>query len=282
MIRRLLVMAALGMAALPAALHAQDYTPTAPLPLGDTLLSLPSSQIPSVGTWEVKFTHRFNESVDDGGFHSLFGLDSSADVTFGASFSIRRDLQVTILRSNTNDTIETAAKFVVLRQAPSMPISIALRGGLDLRTEENLGDRTSVFAQAILSRQFGRRAEISILPTYVTNAGRAVAGDESVALFDGAFNVPIGIAIMIRPPLAIVAELIPPNQDLPDNMKADLGWAIGLKRNVGGHWFEILLTNSNSTLTDQPLTSTFQGTPLDANELHLGFNIERRFGRRRR
>ncbi|HEX7153901.1 MAG TPA: DUF5777 family beta-barrel protein [Thermoanaerobaculia bacterium] len=265
------------------ALQAQEeYRPVSPLPMGDTLLSLPSSQIPGMGTWEVKFTHRFNESIDnEDAINSLFGLDSNADVTFGVSYALRRDLQFTLLRSNANDTLEGAVKFVVFRQAPSVPLSIALRGGANVRTEDNLDDRNSLFAQAIVSRQFGRKAELTILPTYVTNAGRAVAGDTSVALFDGAFNVPIAFAYMLRPPLAVIAEIIPPNQDLPEGIDADLGWAVGIKRAIGGHWFEVMLTNNNSTLTDQPITSTYQGTPFDAGELHIGFNIERRFGRRR-
>src|SRR5688572_8800871 len=124
---------------------AQDASPYAPirkLPVGDWLLSLPSTGIPSQGTWEVKFSHRFNQSLDQGGLsdqlHSLFGLDTNADVVFGASYALRRDLQLSVMRSNTNDTIEAAAKFVVLQQAPAVPFSISLRGGTDWRTERDL------------------------------------------------------------------------------------------------------------------------------------------------
>ncbi len=264
---------------------ASPYAPIRKLPLGDWLLTLPSTGIPSQGTWEVKFSHRFNQSLDQGGLsdqiHSLFGLDTNADVVFGASYALRRDLQLSVMRSNTNDTVEAAAKFVVLQQAPAVPFSISLRGGTDWRTERNLDDRVSFFAQAIVSRQFGRRAEVFVLPTFATKAGRAVTGDTSGALFKNAFNVPVGAAITIRPALFLVAELTPPNQDLPDEMDADLGWAIGIKRQIGGHWFEILLTNSQSSTADQYVTSTFQGSPLDSGDIHLGFNIERRFGRRR-
>ena len=270
-------------------LFAQDdsYRPLGRLPIGDTLLSLPSPQIPGQGTWEVKFTHRFNQSLTDGSledqWHSLFGLDSNADVVFGASWAIRPHLQLSLNRSNTNDTVEGAAKFVVLQQAPSVPASLTLRGGAAWRTERNLDDRTSFFIQAIASRQFADgKGEIFILPTFVTKAGRAVAGDTSVALFENAFNVPIAFAWRIKPPLMIVAELVPPNQDLPDELDADFGWSLGIKRAIGGHWFEILVTNNQSTLTDQTVTSTYQGSPLQLDDVKLGFNIERRFGRRRR
>jgi hypothetical protein len=266
-----------------AAFAQEQYVPVVPLPLGDTLLSLPTSHIPTDGTWEVKFTHRFNQSIDQGSFsdrvHSLWGLDSNADVMFGASWTLRQDLQFSLMRSNAMDDLELAAKYVVVQQAPAMPFSVALRAGGDWRTERDLEDRGSVFAQLVLSRQFGKRAELFVIPTYATNAGRAVAGTQSQALFRHATNVPVGIAVMVRPALSVVAELIPKNHDLPDGIKADPAWALGLKRAIGGHYFEILLTNSNATLVDQYVSSTYQGSPLNKSDLHLGFNIERRFGK---
>src|SRR5712664_1973875 len=239
-------------------LRAQDnpYTPTRPVPLGDALLSLPTSHIPTEGTWEVKFTHRFNQSIDQGSFsdrvHSLWGLDSNADVGIGLSYVITRDLQATFMRSNVSDDIESSLKYVVVQQAPAIPFSLAMRGGMDWRTERDIVDRTSFFAQAIISRQFGGHAEVFLIPTYVTKAGRAANGTTSSALFKHAFNVPVGAAVIIRPGLSVVAELIPKNRDLPSSANGgDFGWALGLKRAIGGHYFEILLTNSNATHADQ-------------------------------
>jgi hypothetical protein len=276
----------LCLAALPLLAQEDPYKPVSRLPMGDQYLSLPAPTLPSAGTWEIKFSHRFNQSIDEGSFgdraNDLFGLDSGADVNFGVYYTLRRHLQVSVARSNTNDTYEAAAKWVFLQQAPSVPANISLRGGVDWRTEDGLGDRTSWFAQAIVSRQFGRKLELFALPTVVTNAGRAVDGDTSVALFDHAFNMPVGVAYMIRPQLAVIAEVVPPNQDLPAGVDSDLGWAFGIKRNIGGHWFEVLLTNSQSTTVDQYTSSTFQGSPLHSGDLRLGFNIERRFGGRRR
>ncbi|HEY8133528.1 MAG TPA: DUF5777 family beta-barrel protein [Thermoanaerobaculia bacterium] len=279
---RLSVISCLLLVALSAS--AQDrYTPVTPLPMGDVLLSLPSSHMPSRGTWEVKFTHRFNQSLDQGSFsdriHSLYGLDSNADVGLGLSYVARRDLQFSVYRSNALDDIEVGAKYLAFQQAPAIPFSAALRVGGDWRTERDITNRTSAFAQAILSRQFGHRLEITVIPTYVTEAGRAVSGNASVALFKNAFNVPVGLAYMITQSQAVVAEVIPKNHDLPSDMRGDYGWAAGLKSVIGGHYFEILITNSNATHADQYVTSTYMGSPLRRGDLHLGFNIERRFGR---
>jgi hypothetical protein len=287
MIRRSAAACLLLFASSLAALAQENsYTPIRTVPLGDALLSLPTSHIPSEGTWEVKFTHRFNQSIDQGSFsdrvHSLWGLDSNADVGIGLSYVITRDLQATFMRSNVNDDIESSLKYVVVQQAPAIPFSLALRGGMDWRTERDIIDRTSFFGQAIVSHQFGGRAEVFLIPTFVTNAGRAVNGTASTALFKHAFNVPVGAAVMIRPGLSVVGELTPKNRDLPSTMRGgDFAWALGLKRAIGGHYFEILLTNSNATHVDQYVTSTYQGTPLNKSDIHLGFNIERRFGSRK-
>ena len=283
MIKRVLAGAIALFITLP--LVAQDVRPAAKLPVGEQLLTLPSPHIPTQGLWEIKFTHRFNQSLTRGSFsdqlQTLFGLDTNADVTFGASYALRRNLNVSLARSNTNDTLEAAARYVMLEQAPAMPITLALRGGFALRTEKDLGDRESLFAQAIVGRRIGEKLELYALPTFVTNAGRAVTGDGSGAMFEHAFNIPLGAVYMMRPRLGVVVELIPPNGDLPNGLSADLGWAVGLKRAIGGHWFEVLLTNSQATTADQYVTTTFQGSGLNAGDVKLGFNIERRFGRRR-
>jgi hypothetical protein len=266
----------------PMAFAQDQYTPVAPLPLGDVLLSLPTSHMPDRGTWEVRFAHRFNQSIDEGeAIYSLFGLDSGANVTMGLSYVPRRDWQLSLQRSNILDTIELTAKYLALQQSPAIPLTLALRAGADFRTERNLDDRVSPFVQAIVSRQFGSRLAIYAMPTFVTDAGRAASGDTSGALFEHAVNVPVGVAWMFRPATTLILEVVPPNSDLPDDLDSDPGWAFGIKRALGGHYFEILLTNNNATTADQYISSTYQGGQLRWGDLQVGFNIERRFGRRR-
>jgi len=256
-----------------------QYTPMQPIPVGDILLTLPSSHMADANTWEVRFSHRFNQSVDGNGIHSLFGLDSGANVGLGLSYVPFRDLEVALMRQSTLETYEGAVKYGVIQQARALPVSAAVRVGVDWRNARNLDDRSSLFAQAIVSRQFGGRFDIYVVPTWVTKAGRVVSGNKSVALFDRAFNVPVGALVQIMPGLSVVGELIPTNRDLPRDLKSDLGWSLGIKRAIGGHLFEILLTNSNGMTTDQYISSTYNGAPLRTRDKRLGFNIERRWGK---
>src|SRR5712691_7726311 len=100
MTRQLLPSALCLLFAAVAAAQTNAYTPMTPIPLGDTYLSLPSSHIAGNGSWEIKFTHRFNQSLDQGSLsdrlHSLWGLDSNADVGIGLSYAIKPDLQFSL------------------------------------------------------------------------------------------------------------------------------------------------------------------------------------------
>jgi hypothetical protein len=253
--------------ALPAAAQ-QPRQP--PLRLGETLLNLPTPRVLTDGRWEVRFTHRFSQPINEGDVHSLWGLDLSADIGLGLAYSVNEDLMVSIFRTDVQDNVEAAVKYVVLRQ-PNQPISAAVRAGADWKTERGIQDRLSAFAQAVLSRRLGQKAEVFVLPTYVSNTD----------LFDEVFNVPVALAWSIYPHLSLIVEVIPENADLPDSIDSSFGWSVGLKRAIGGHYFEILLSNTRATHVDQYAPSAFGGG-LEAGDVHLGFNIERRFGTRLR
>jgi hypothetical protein len=241
-----------------------------PLRLGETLINLPSQRVLNPGGWEIRFTHRFSTPINAGDAHDLWGLDSSADVGIGLSYAPVRNLQFALYRTDVLDDFEASVKYAAIRQ-DRLPFSASVRAGVDVRTERNVEDRTSAFAQVVLARQFGQKAEVFVIPTYVTNAD----------LFDTAFNTPVGVAWTVRPALSLILEIIPENTDLPDDVDSSLGWTVGLKRAIGGHWFEVLLSNTRATHVDQYVPSTFLGQGLAAGDIHLGFNIERRFGGRR-
>ncbi len=266
-------------AATALAQQANQYTPLQPIPVGDILLTLPSSHMADAHTWEVRFSHRFNGQIDGNGVHSLFGLDSGANVGIGLSYVPVRDFEIAFMRQSTLETYEGTVKYALMQQARAIPFSAAIRAGIDYRNARSLDDRSSYFAQAIVSRQFGSRFDVYAVPTYVTKAGRVVNGNTSAALFDHAFNVPVGALVQVMPGLSLVGEVIPSNRDLPSSLKADLGWSIGIKRAIGGHLFEVLLTNSNGMTADQYISSTYNGAPLRSRDKRLGFNIERRWGK---
>lgn len=247
--------------------------PLPPLRVGETLLNLSTPRLLPEKTWEVRFAHRFSQPVNDGDVHSLWGLDSSADIGIGLFYSPTKRIQLGVFRSDVLDNYELSLKALVFEQSDTTPLSAGFRVGGNFRTEEEVDDGASAFAQAILSKQFAEKFEIFVLPTYVSNAPVSESHQ-----FEHAFNLPIGFAYMMNRYLSLIVEVIPENSDLPDGFDSDFGWAIGLKRAIGGHYFEILFANSRATHVDQYTTSAFLGSGLELGDAHLGFNIERRFG----
>jgi len=70
-------------------------------------------------------------------------LDSNADVGIGFSMSSAAICRRRSCASNASDDIESSLKYVVVQQAPAIPFSLAVRGGMDWRTERDVVDRTS-------------------------------------------------------------------------------------------------------------------------------------------
>ncbi|HUP65517.1 MAG TPA: DUF5777 family beta-barrel protein [Thermoanaerobaculia bacterium] len=250
------------------------HTPFPPLHLGETLLNLPSPRTLTARQWEIRFAHRFSQPINDGDVHSLWGLDSSADIGIGLTWGATDRLQLFVYRTDVLDDYELGAKLLIFEEAPAVPFSLAVRGGADIRTDPTVDNRTSAFVQGIVSKRFGD-FELFVIPSVITNA--PIDGDRR---FDWVANVPIGIAWVFQPEWSLILELIPENRDLPEDLNSSIAWAAGIKRAVGGHFFEIILTNSRATHVDQYLTSTLLGSGLEGGDVHLGFNLERRFGGR--
>lgn len=241
-----------------------------PMRTGEFYVNMPTPRTVAPGQWEVRFTHRFSEPINEGDVHSFWGLDSSADIGIGLLYAPVENLEVGVFRTDVLDDYEVYGKYVLFPQSSTRPLSLAGRAGFDYRSEEGLDERFSPFAQLIVSRQIGKTLELFATPTYM-------AGD---ATFEHAFNVPLGVVWGFRQNLMLIAEIIPANSDAPDDADADIGWTIGLKRAIGGHFFEILLSDTRATHVDQYVTSSPLGG-IDSGDIHLGFNIERRFGGRR-
>jgi hypothetical protein len=249
---------------------AQGARSQPPLRLGDSLLNLPTDRTLTAGTWDLRFTHRFAQPINEGDVHSFWGLDGAADIGIGLAYGYRPNLQFAVFRSDVLDDLELSAKYAAVRQSETFPLSVAARGGVNWKTERGLDRRLAPFVQVIVARQISPRIEIFATPTF---SSRGID-------YDSAFNVPLGAAWAIRPNLFLIAEVIPENSDAPGELHPGVAWAVGLKRAIGGHFFEVLLTDSRATHVDQYVASVPLGG-IREGDVHLGFNIGRRFGGRR-
>lgn len=265
--RRLLPAAAVALLLATGPLASQEPAPYEPVPrdaLGSRLINLPTPYTVPARTLEVTFTHRFQQPANDGGAHDLWGLDGGADTGIGLAYGLTEHLDVSLYRVSFQEDFELAGKFLVLEQAPRVPLTLAVRAGADLLRREGVEDSTRPFVQLLLARRLAPGVNLLLSPSWVADT----------PLLKDAFNVPLGITFGLPRRYLLEIELIPKNRDLD---ASEAAWHLALSKALGGHVFEIVLGNSRATTVDQALGGD-SAAGFESGDLRLGFNIVRDFG----
>src|SRR6266545_155945 len=259
---------ALALAALlvPGASFAQDQPQEAerpePNPLGTRLIDTPTPFTIGSRRVELLFSHRFQQTVQDGDSHNLWGMDGGADVGIGLGLGVTRHLDLAVLRSSFQENFELSAKYLVAEQSPRVPLSLGLRVGADLLRREGIEDADRPFIQLLLARELVPGVSLVLSPAWVRDTPR----------LRDAFNVPVGITFPIHDSL-IEIEWIPANRDLDESEDA---WHVAISKQIGGHIFEVLAGNSRGTTVDQYLGGD-SAAGFKAGDVRLGFNLIRDF-----
>jgi len=231
--------------------------------LDDRLINLPTHKTVGYGTLEVVFTHRFSQTVDDGDFQNLYGLDSAADIGLGLTLGFAPSWEAGIYRSSFQKQWELGLKWSALRQGSSSPIGLGIRFGGGYRTADGIDDRATGFVQVTLSRRLSPSLDIFLVPMYASDTPS----------LNNAVNVGAAVALRLPKRWDLFVEAIPPNGDVDG---ANLAWAVGLNKRIKGHSFMLYLGNSRATTADLLAGSDLPGG-FDTSDVRLGFNLIRRF-----
>jgi Membrane bound beta barrel domain (DUF5777) len=243
-------------------------------PEGPRIINLPSADVPAKGVLGVFFTHRFAQALGDSDYQSLFSFDSGADIGIGLSYSPLDVLELSLDRTSAQDDYELAAKIRLVPFAPGRPFALALRVGGNARTEEDIEDRTGVFAQGIASVAIGRRVRVTAIPTYVSNT----------PFFRDVFNVPIAVSFSLSRTVNVQGEYYPKNRDFTELPRTDTaparkthhGWVASIEKTVLRHRFAWTVGNVRATVVDQYTGSDFAGG-IPKGDIYLGFNLVRQW-----
>lgn len=231
--------------------------------LGDRLINQPTHLTVGYGSLQLLFTHRFSETVDQGGFTSLGGLDSAADVGIGLTLGFADRWQAELYRSSFFKEWELAVKWSMARQGDGMPVGLALRAGGAYRAAKGITNRGTGFVQGVLSRRISSSVDLFVIPVWVSDT----------PTLRNAFNAPVAASVHLPHSWDLVLELVPGNKDAENS---ELAWAIGLNKRIRGHAFLLYLGNSRATTTDLIAGSDLPGG-FGASDVRLGFNLIRRF-----
>lgn len=253
----------LGALAVAAQEPSGPYVPVRRDEIGTRLVSLASPYPTAHRTLEVLFTHRFRQTVNDGDSHDLWGLDGGSDVGIGVSAGVAPHLDLALYRASFQETFELAGKFLVWEQARRVPLTVALRGGIDHLRRPGAEDPDRPFAQIVLARRFRPGVNLVVAPSWVRGTPR----------LRNAFNVPLGLTLPLGRGRLIEIEFVPRNRDIDASVEA---WSLALSKSLGSHVFELTLGNSRATTLDQTLGGDFAGG-FRRRDVRLGFNIVRDF-----
>lgn len=240
------------------------YLPGPRDPLGTRLINVATPYPVGQRKLEVLFTHRFQQTINDGSSHDLWGLDGGADVGIGLTVGVWSGLDLSVYRSSFQENFELAGKYLILEQAPRVPLTIAARAGADLLEREGVEDATRPFAQLLLARRLRPGVNLLLSPSWVGDTPR----------LKDAFNVPVGLTFALPRNYLVELEYVPENRDLDESRAA---WHVAFSRALGGHIFEVVLGNSRATTVDQILGGDF-AAGFETDDVRLGFNIVRDFG----
>lgn len=259
------------------------------LPADDLVYSLPTGRpLPKGGVY-INFTHRFvyNPAFSGAGLgNTLLGLDGFAVSSFGFRFGLSDRLSVGAYRSPSaiGRPIEFMVGYDLMDEYEDHPLNVSVRFSLD--GQDNFRKNFTTNLEGIVSRSLSGRAQFYVVPT-ISFQNRRLVGPTG-ALSNRPADLPginsasigAGLAVNIRPSVAVVAEVIPTVYHGPDLGVHRPAYAIGVQKQIAGHAFTFGVSNSPGTVVAQRsgTRATFLGDPSGdlPGDLFFGFNLMRR------
>lgn len=256
-------------------------------PGDDVLVSLPTGRPTDRHGVYVNFSHRFVYDpvfTGTGRGEILFGLDDFAIPSLGFRYGVTDKLSVSIYRSPSlvGRPIQLMAGYNTLDEHKGNPLNMMIR--VSVEGQNNFRKNYTENIEGILSRSVTSRAQLYLVPTASFNDRRLVQGGfRSAQILDvpgvNAFSMGVGLAVDVRPSVALLAEVIPTVVNANELGIHRPAFSFGIQKKIYRHAFTLALTNSPGTTVSQradtraeflgqPNADTFRG-------LFLGFNITR-------
>jgi len=234
--------------------------------------NLQSTKMADVGDFYLIVSHRFGPLKD--GADTFFGLDE-ANTKIQLLYSFWQGVQLSISRESYNRTLAASAKIRLARQSSSMPFNIVAYGTVNRNTliDETIfpalesADRYSYATQLLVSRRFSENFSFQIAPTYIRENLQNLNILPEANHNQFAFG--FGGRYKLSKRMSFNAEYVY-NMTRPDGSPFENSYAFGLDIETGGHVFQLLFTNAQST-NEPGFISNAEG------DILFGFNIVRVF-----
>jgi cytochrome c553 len=257
-------------------------------PGDDVLVTLPTGRPTDRHGVYVNFAHRFPYQPAFSGPNegaTLFGLDNVAIPSFGFRYGVTDNLSVSVFRapSLVNRPIQLMAGYNLLKEDKEDPLNLMVR--VSLEGQDNFRKNYTENIELIASRSITSRAQFYLVPTVSFNDRPLIQPHSfaSSSILDNpgvnAFSLGAGLAIDVRPSVALLAEVIPTFVNARQLGIHRPAFSFGIQKKIWRHAFTLGLTNSPGTTVSQrgataasflsqPSADTFGG-------LFIGFDLTR-------
>jgi hypothetical protein len=245
---------------------ADDDAAFEPVEPGYRLINLPTTlRLPQYkGVFEL--THRFAGNFRRGSFgeqaEELFGIDNGATVGFEYRYAIAKHVELAAFRTAFERTIQFYTKIDAVHQNGSTPLSVSIVGSVE--GQNNFREDYAPVVGLSVSRKLGDAVAVYMVPLYAHNLNAQDLPDVD----NDAFLLGFGGRLRVSPSVFVVAEATPRVSGFDAN-STEFGF--GIEGRVGGHLFQLNVTNSFGTTLAQTARG---GQP---ENLKLGFNLSRKF-----
>jgi hypothetical protein len=229
-------------------------------PGDDVVVSLPTGRPTDRHGVYVNFAHRFPYDPVFTGMErgaQLFGLDGVAIPSFGFRYGVTDDLSVSIFRAPSliNRPIQLMAGYNILEERKGTPLNLMVR--VSIEGQDNFRKNYTENIEGVISRSITSRAQFYLVPTVSFNDRRLEqpAGylSSQIPAVPGvnAFSLGTGLAIDIRPSVALLAEVIPTLVNARELGIHRPVFSFGIQKKIWRHAFTLALTTSPGTTVSQ-------------------------------
>jgi hypothetical protein len=264
----------------PAALSAQDGASSwqraesedlPPLELfhSTQAVNLPTATTMQQGNFEFEISHRFIPTIKDGS-ESLWGFDGPVNIRLALGYAWSDDGVVTLGRSNVQDNLDLNVKHKLFGiRHEVMPLLVAARAGLAWNTEVPGrdtwdSDNAQWYMQLMVNAMYGERFALGIVPSYLHNSHLPCPDVQY------SFTLGVHAQYYITDVFNVLLEF---NPTVTGWRTAHNPVSFGIELETGGHFFKVILSNSDLLNPSQFLAGA--GNNFNDGEWHIGFNITR-------
>lgn len=239
--------------------------------------NLQSTKVADKGDFYLYVSHRFGTLQD--GLTTFFGFDN-ANTKIQLVYGFWEGVQLGIARESLRQTYSSSIKIRLARQSDQMPFNLVAYGTANVDTQLSktqfpalkFGDRMSYATQLLVSRRVSDKFSFLLAPSYVRqnlqNLNLTGANNHNQ------FAMGVGGRLKVSKRMSI-------NMDYAYNFNRDSNslfndpLTIGVDIETGGHVFQLLFSNAQST-NEPGFLSNAEGNWGDGH-IFFGFNIVRVF-----